>query len=245
MKIEIRNISFVYPDGISALQEVSFSVPSGSALGIVGPNGAGKSTLLSLLNGSALAQSGQILIGGTTVTPENLPAVRRSIGMVFQDPDDQLFMPSVGEDVAFAPRNAGLSPAEVAQRSQAAMQQAGILHLSARPPYRLSGGEKRAAAIATALSLTPDVLLMDEPSSNLDPRGRRRLIDFLRGLSITRLIATHDLELVVELCSETVLFDAGRLVASGPTHELLKNSELMLAHGLETPHILRHLHPHH
>jgi cobalt/nickel transport system ATP-binding protein len=153
-------------------------------------------------------------------------------------------MPTVFEDVAFGPLNMGLPDADVEQRAVAALERVGMVHLRGRPPHKLSAGEKRAVAIATVLAMAPDVLVMDEPSSNLDPRARRRLIGLLQGFEHTRIIATHDLELVVEVCSRVMVMDAGRIVAEGPTAELLNNEELMLAHGLERPHSLRHHHPH-
>jgi cobalt/nickel transport system ATP-binding protein len=153
-------------------------------------------------------------------------------------------MPTVFEDVAFGPLNAGLPAAEVEQRAAAALERVGMSHLKGRAPYRLSAGEKRAVSIATVLAMLPDVLVLDEPSSNLDPRGRRRLIEMLRSFEHTKIIATHDLELVVEVCTQVIVMDGGKIVAEGPTAELLNDETLMLAHGLERPHILRHVHPH-
>ena len=242
--VEIRNLNFAYPDGTEALKNISLSIGPGEAIALVGANGAGKSTLLLHLNGYLRPTSGEILIGGTRLTRETAAAVRRAVGMVFQDPDDQLFMPTVGEDVAFGPLNAGLPPDEIERRVASALERVGKSHLKNRPPYKLSAGEKRAVAIATVLALSPDVLVMDEPSSNLDPRGRRRLIEQLRSFEHTRIIATHDLELVVEVCSRVVVLDGGSVVAEGPATTLLNDEALMLAHGLERPHILRHLHPH-
>ncbi len=242
--VEIRNLNFAYPDGTEALKNISLSIGPGEAVALVGANGAGKSTLLLHLNGYLRPTSGEILIGGTRLTRETAAAVRRAVGMVFQDPDDQLFMPTVGEDVAFGPLNAGLPPDEIERRVASALERVGKSHLENRPPYKLSAGEKRAVAIATVLALSPDVLVMDEPSSNLDPRGRRRLIEQLRSFEHTRIIATHDLELVVEVCSRVVVLDGGSVVAEGPATTLLNDEALMLAHGLERPHILRHLHPH-
>lgn len=242
--VEIRNLNFAYPDGTEALKNISLSIGPGEAVALVGANGAGKSTLLLHLNGYLRPTSGEILIGGTRLTRETAAAVRRAVGMVFQDPDDQLFMPTVGEDVAFGPLNAGLPPDEIERRVASALERVGKSHLKNRPPYKLSAGEKRAVAIATVLALSPDVLVMDEPSSNLDPRGRHRLIEQLRSFEHTRIIATHDLELVVEVCSRVVVLDGGSVVAEGPATTLLNDEALMLAHGLERPHILRHLHPH-
>jgi cobalt/nickel transport system ATP-binding protein len=163
---------------------------------------------------------------------------------VFQDPDDQLFMPTVSEDVAFGPANLGLASDEIERRVVAALERVGAARLRDRPPYELSAGEKRAVAIATVLAMEPAILVMDEPSTNLDPRGRRRLIDLLRSFEHTKIIATHDLEMVVDVCSRVIVLDEGRVVADGPTVETLNNEPLMLAHGLERPHSLRHHHPH-
>ena len=242
--IDIHNLSFTYPDGTPALSDLSFSVPDGEAVALVGANGAGKSTLLLHLNGILMPPEGCVGIGGTPLTKKTLAEIRRSVGMVFQDTDDQLFMPTVFEDVCFGPLNAGLPPEEVQRRGAEALEQVGLLHLKERLPSRLSAGEKRGAAIAGVLAMSPAVLVMDEPSSNLDPRARRRLIELLRSFGHTRMIATHDLELAVEVCDRTLLLDGGKLIADGPTTELLNDEKLMLAHGLERPHILRHRHPH-
>ena len=242
--INVRDLSFAYPDGTEALRGVSFRIEPGEAVALIGGNGAGKSTLLMHLTGCHPARRGEVFIGDVLLTRETAAQARRAIGMVFQDPDDQLFMPTVAEDVAFGPLNAGLPPAEVEARVAAALAGVGMEHVRDRPPYRLSAGEKRAVAIATALAMSPDILLLDEPSSNLDPRGRRRLIELLRSFEHTRILATHDLELVVEVCSRVIVLGGGRVVADGPTREILNNEELMLAHALERPHILRHSHPH-
>jgi cobalt/nickel transport system ATP-binding protein len=190
------------------------------------------------------ATRGDVRIGEIPLTPATVAAARRAVGLVFQDPDDQLFMPTVAEDVAFGPLNAGLPPDEVERRVAAALERVGMTPVRERPPYRLSAGEKRAVAIATVLAMSPDILVMDEPSSNLDPRARRRLIELLRSFEHTKIIATHDLELVVEVCSRVIVLDGGRVVADGPTRDLLADEALMKAHGLECPHILRHPHPH-
>ena len=242
--VEMRDVSFAYPDGTEALKEVSFRIEHGGSAALIGGNGAGKSTLLLHLNGYLATMHGEVRIGDTIVTRETAPLARRAVGMVFQDPDDQLFMPTVAEDVAFGPLNAGLPPEQVENRVASALERVGMTHVRNRPPYRLSAGEKRAVAIATVLAMSPDILVMDEPSSNLDPRARRRLIGHLQSFEHTKIIATHDLELVVEVCRHVIVMDAGRIVARGPTIEILSDENLMSAHGLERPHSLRHTHPH-
>ncbi|MCX6995524.1 MAG: ABC transporter ATP-binding protein [Kiritimatiellaeota bacterium] len=244
--VEVRDLCFTYPDGTAALQGVSFRIEHGSAVALVGGNGAGKSTLLLHLNGCLPIQRGAVLIGDVPLTRATAASIRQAVGLVFQDPDDQLFMPTVAEDVAFGPLNAGCPPEEVATRVTTALARVGMTHVRDRPPYRLSAGEKRAVAIATvlAMAMAPDILVMDEPSSYLDPRARRRLIELLRSFEHTRIVATHDLELVVEVCARVIVLDAGRVVADGPTVQILDDEALMLAHGLERPHSLRHRHPH-
>jgi cobalt/nickel transport system ATP-binding protein len=242
--VEVRDLSFTYPDGTEALKGVSFRIEHGGAVALVGANGAGKSTLLLHLNGYLPTMRGAVRIGDTLLTRETAALARRAVGMVFQDPDDQLFMPTVAEDVAFGPLNAGLTPDEIERLVSSALERVGMTHVRERPPYRLSAGEKRAVAIATVLAMTPDILVMDEPSSNLDPRARRRLIELLLSFEHTRIIATHDLELVVEVCSRVIVLDGGKVVADGPARDILNDQALMLTHGLERPHILRHSHPH-
>ncbi len=242
--VEVRDLCFTYPDGTQALRGVSFRITHGSAVALVGGNGAGKSTLLLHLNGYLPVTHGEVRIGDTVLTRATAAQARRAVGFVFQDPDDQLFMPTVAEDVAFGPLNAGLPPDQVAGRVAAALERVGMTHVRNRPPYRLSAGEKRSVAIATVLAMAPDILVMDEPSSHLDPRARRRLIELLHSFEHTRIVATHDLELVVEVCSRVIVLNGGTVVADGPTREILADEALMQAHGLERPHSLRHLHPH-
>ena len=236
--VEARDLHYTYPDGTAALKGISFRITHGEAVALIGANGSGKSTLLLHLNGCLMPTSGEVRIGETPLTRRTVVAARRAVGMVFQDPDDQLFMPTVFEDVAFGPINADLSADEVERRVVLALERVGMGHLRERPPYRLSAGEKRAVAIATVLAMAPDVLVMDEPSSNLDPRGRRRLIGLLKSFEHTRIIATHDLELAVEVCSRAIVLDDGRVMADGPALAILNNEGLMLAHGLERPHSL-------
>jgi cobalt/nickel transport system ATP-binding protein len=230
--VEVRDLSYVYPDGTQALRGVSFRVEHGGSVALIGGNGAGKSTLLLHLNGYLPATGGNVRIGDTQVTRATAHLARRAVGLVFQDPDDQLFMPTVAEDVAFGPLNDGLPADQVEQRVATALERVGMTHVRDRPPYRLSAGEKRAVAIATTLALSPDILVMDEPSANLDPRARRRLIGLLQSFQHTKIIATHDLELVVEVCSRVIVLDGGVVVADGPTRDILGNEALMLAHGL-------------
>jgi len=238
--VEARNLHFTYPDGTPALKGISFRITHGESVAIVGANGSGKSTLLLHLNGYLKATSGEVRIGDGPLVQQNLKAVRRSVGMVFQDPDDQLFMPTVFDDVAFGPLNLGIPPEEVEGRVESALERVGALHLKERPPYRLAGGEKRAVSIATVLSMSPDILVMDEPTSNLDPRARRLLIELLTGFTHTKIIATHDLDMVMDLCSRTLVLGDGTLLADGPTREIMNNSALLDSSNLEIPLSLRH-----
>ena len=233
--VEVKNLQYTYPDGTCVLREVSFRITHGEAVAIIGANGAGKSTLLLQLNGCLLPQSGTVRIGDFPLNKKTLPHVRRTVGMVFQDSDDQLFMPVVHDDVAFGPLNLGLPTEEVEARVEQALATVGALHLKDRPPYRLSGGEKRAVAIATVLAMSPSILVMDEPTSSLDPKTRRQLIELLKTFNHTRIIATHDLDLVLDLCSRTIVLKDGRVMADGPTLEILQNEELLEASSLEKP----------
>jgi cobalt/nickel transport system ATP-binding protein len=245
--IQVAALNYRYHDGTEALRGVSFSVAPGECVGLLGPNGSGKSTVLLHLNGilpEKLDRNGSVRILGQPVTPENVEAIRRQVGLVFQDPDDQLFCPTVEEDVSFGPQQLGLSEAEVKARVASALAQVGLAEFGQRATHHLSHGEKRRACLAGVLACEPTVLVLDEPTSDLDPRGRREFKALLRRVTATKLIATHDLELVVELCSRAIVLDHGSVVANGPVVELLNNEELMLAHGLEKPHILRHRHPH-
>jgi cobalt/nickel transport system ATP-binding protein len=233
--ISVRGLGYVYPDGTRALGGVSFEVGHGEAIAVVGANGAGKSTLLLHLSGLLAPAQGAIDIGGTPASKGTLPEIRRKVGMVFQEPDDQLFMPTVGEDVGFGPMNHGLSPEEVAVRVDEALERVGASHLRDRPPYRLSGGEKRAVAIATVLAMDPSILIMDEPSSGLDPLARRRLIRLLASFGHTRIVATHDLDMAAELCERTIVLRSGTVASDGATGRIFLDDELMLSSGLERP----------
>ena len=233
--IEVADVHYRYPDGTPALGGVTLSVKHGESVALVGANGAGKSTLLLLLLGFLLPDTGTVRIGETPVTRSTVGDIRRSIGMVFQDPDDQLFMPSVAEDVAFGPLNLGLPPEEVRARVEHALERVGASHLADRPPYRLSGGEKRAVSIATVLAMCPNALVLDEPSSNLDPRARRNLIGLLSGFEHTKIVATHDVDLALEVCERTVVMSGGLVCADGPTSEVFADDALLERSGLERP----------
>ena len=245
--VELLNLSYRYPDGSVALGGISFSMDAGERVALIGPNGAGKSTLLLHLNGLLPERPGvaaAVTICGVAVSPANYPRVRKNVGLLFQDPDDQLFCPTVFEDVAFGPRQFGLAGAALADKVGAALAQVGLAGYEHRPPHHLSRGEKRRVCLAGVLICEPAVLALDEPTTDLDPRGRRELKALLRQLPAAQLIATHDLELVVENCTRALLLDRGTIVADGPPSALLADEELMLAHGLERPHILSHVHPH-
>ena len=245
--IEITNLQYRYHDGTEALRGISFRVLPGECLALLGPNGSGKSTLLLHLNGllpEKLSGDGAVKIFGEAVATENLEKIRSQIGLVFQDPDDQLFCSTVAADVAFGPEQLGLSEAEIAARVKKSLALVGLAGFEERATHHLSHGEKRRACLAGVLACEPAVLVLDEPTSDLDPRGRREFKAMLRQLPATKLIATHDLELAVELCARTIILDHGQIIADGRTVELLADEQLMLAHGLERPHILHHRHPH-
>lgn len=233
--VEVKDLQYTYPDGTRVLRGVSFRITHGESVAIIGANGAGKSTLLLQLNGCLLPQAGAVRIGDFPLNKKTLPYVRRTVGMVFQDPDDQLFMPLVYDDVAFGPLNLGLPLEEVEARVVSALATVGALHLKDRPPYRLSGGEKRAVAIASVLSMSPSILVMDEPTSYLDPKTRRHLIELLQTFKHTLIIATHDLDMVLDLCSRTIILKDGQVVADGPTLDILQNDELLDSGNLEKP----------
>jgi cobalt transport protein ATP-binding subunit len=238
--IEIQNLCFSYPDGREALREVDLTVEDEEKVALVGPNGAGKSTLILLLTG-LLEGRGTIRVFGEDLSSENLKRLRARMGLVFQDPDDQLFSPTVFEDVAFGPLYAGLPEPEVHRRVGRALTQVGMQDFEERLSHHLSVGEKKRAAIATVLSMKPELLVLDEPTGGLDPRGRRRLINLLRELPQTMVVATHDMRLVAELLPRIVVLDKGRVVADGPTTEILVDERLLKAHGLERPHSLASL----
>lgn len=233
--VEAKELCFAYPDGTRALDGVSFRIGHGESVAIVGANGAGKSTLLLHLTGCLAPTSGAVRVGDVPLAKGTLEAVRRAVGMVFQDPDDQLFMPTVFEDVAFGPANQGLPPEEIEARVAGALERVGAAHLRDRPPYRLSFGEKRAVAIAAVLAMSPDILVLDEPSASLDPRNRRKLIALLGEFEHTKIVATHDLDLALDLCERTIVLAAGRIAADGRTAEVMRDRALLEANGLEPP----------
>jgi energy-coupling factor transporter ATP-binding protein EcfA2 len=240
--LEVTGLDFRYPDGMTALAQVSFRVAPEECVGLIGPNGAGKSTLLMHLNGllpERIGGTSPVRVFGEPIARGNLDRIRREVGLLFQNPDDQLFSPTVFEDVSFGPRQFGWSDERVAAVVARAMAEVGLPGYGGRSPHHLSHGEKRRVCIAGLLACEPRVLLLDEPTSDLDPRGRRELKTLLRGLPVTKVIASHDLEMIDELCARVLLLDRGRLVREGPTGELLGDETLMLEHGLERPHRFR------
>ncbi len=232
--IEVEHLSFSYPDGHPALADVSLHIAPGEKVALVGPNGAGKSTLLLHLNGILTGQ-GRVTVCGLEVGEKTLGRVRAAVGMVFQNPDDQLFSPTVFDDVAFGPLYQGLGADEVAARVTSALSAVRMNDYARRVSHHLSAGEKKRIAIATVLSMNPEVLVLDEPTAGLDPRARRGLIHLLRELPVTMLVASHDLRMVSELLPRMIIMDEGRIVADGPTRELMKDGKLLEAHGLEKP----------
>jgi len=237
LALTVSGLSFSYPDQPSALQDVRLALQPGERVGLIGPNGAGKTTFFLLICGVLKPSAGEIALFGQ---PMVHGAFRPEIGMVFQNPDDQLFCPSVRDDVAFGPQNLGLSHEEVEDRVEEVLSTVGIVDLISRPPHHLSGGEKRMVSIAGVLAMRPRLVVYDEPSANLDIRSRRRLIRFLQAAPETVLIASHDLELVLEVCDRVVLLDEGRIVVNGVPSQVMCDVALMEAHGLERPHSLVH-----
>ena len=233
--VEVRNLRHVYPDGTVALKDISFRITHGESVAIIGANGAGKSTLLLHLNGYLAATGGEVRIGDYPLTKATHPDIRRTVGMVFQDPDDQLFMPSVHDDVAFGPLNLGLTGREVECRVEEALQRMGVGHLRDKAPYNLSGGEKKRVAIATVLSMSPDILVMDEPTSGLDPHARRQLMGLLREFRHTKIFTSHDLDMVLDLCERTIVLHEGEVAADGPTVEIFRDNDLLVRCRLEKP----------
>ncbi|MFG3154591.1 energy-coupling factor ABC transporter ATP-binding protein [Streptomyces sp. NPDC048219] len=233
--LEVSGLAFAYPDGHQALFGVDFSVARGERVALLGPNGAGKTTLVLHLNGILSGGTGTVTVAGLPVDKRNMAEIRRRVGIVFQDPDDQLFMPTVREDVAFGPAAAGLKGPELEARVDRALGLVGMAAFKDRPPHHLSFGQRRRVAVATVLAMEPEILVLDEPSSNLDPASRRELADILRSLDVTVLMVTHDLPYALELCPRALVLSDGVIAADGPTGDLLSDDALMRAHRLELP----------
>ena len=237
--LEVRDLAFAYPDGHQALFGVDLHVHAGERVALLGPNGAGKTTLVLHLNGILGGDTGHgegvVRVSGLPVTRKNLLEIRRRVGIVFQDPDDQLFMGSVRADVAFGPANLGIKGAALERRVKDALEQVGMAEFADRPPHHLSFGQRRRVAVATVLAMEPEILVLDEPSSNLDPASRRELADILRGLDVTVLMVTHDLPYALELCPRAVVLSDGRVVADDRTLDVLTDEALMRSHRLELP----------
>ena len=233
--LEVSGLAFAYPDGHQALFGVDFSVARGERVALLGPNGAGKTTLVLHLNGILTGGAGTVRVAGLPVDKRNMAEVRRRVGIVFQDPDDQLFMPTVAEDVAFGPANFGLRGDALTARVHQALDAVGMAEHADRSPLHLSGGQRRRVALATVLACDPEILVLDEPSSNLDPVARRELAEVLLGLDRTMLMVTHDLPYALQLCPRSVVLDGGVVAADGPTRDLLGDADLLARHRLELP----------
>ena len=233
--LDVRGLAYAYPDGHQALFGVDLSLQRGERVALLGPNGAGKTTLVLHLNGILEPGAGSVSVSGLRVGRPDLREVRRRVGIVFQDPDDQLFMPTVREDVAFGPRNLGVRGAALDAAVVTALDRVGMAAYADRPPHHLSFGQRRRVAVATVLAMEPELLVLDEPSSNLDPASRRELADIVRSLDVTVLMVTHDLPYALELCPRAVVLSDGVVVADGPTGALLSDEQLMRTHRLELP----------
>jgi cobalt transport protein ATP-binding subunit len=233
--IEVRHLHFRYPDGFEALKGIDLAVGPGEKVALIGPNGAGKSTLMLHLNGINEPTHGEVHVSGLRVERKALKRVRAEVGLVFQDPDDQLFSPTVFDDVAFGPLHLGIPEEEIHHRVERALAAVGMSGFGQRMPHHLSIGQRKRVALATVLSMDPSVLVIDEPSAGLDPRGRRELIGLLREMTQTMLVSTHDMKLVAEVFPRTVLMDGGEIVADGRTEVLLEDEPLLLKHGMERP----------
>jgi cobalt/nickel transport system ATP-binding protein len=234
-RVEMKNVSYHYPDGNRGICQVTMLLHHGESVGIIGANGAGKSTLLMLLLGILFPDEGEVLVGDIQVTGKTISQIRQRVGLVMQQADDQLFMTTVYDDVAFGPRNEGLEEEAVAARVADALNTVGLAHVKSRAPYKLSGGEKKSVSIATVLAMEPDILLMDEPTAGLDPQARRRLINLLKGFKHTKIITSHDLDMIMDTCSRVLVLKDGFLVADGNPKDILSNEDQMEAWGLELP----------
>ncbi|MCX7991270.1 MAG: energy-coupling factor ABC transporter ATP-binding protein [Proteobacteria bacterium] len=239
--VKFENVVYKYPDGTSALNGISFLITHGESVGIVGANGSGKTTLLMHLNGYLLPSSGVINIGDIVLNKKTRQEVRKKVGVVFQNPDDQLFMPTVYEDVAFGPINMGMEESLVEEKVKSALNTVNCLELINKPPHHLSGGQKRAIAIATVIAMDPDILAMDEPSSNLDPKSRRALINLLKGFNHTKIIASHDLDMILDVCERCIVIKEGIVVADGSVQKILSDKDLLEENNLELPLRLQNL----
>jgi len=233
--VKFENVSYQYPDGTKAIRNVSFLITHGESVGIVGANGSGKTTLLMHLNGYVLPTEGTINIGDIILNKSTRQEIRKKVGLVFQNPDDQLFMPTVYEDVAFGPINLGMDEERVKEKVKEALTLVNCYELKDKPPHHLSGGQKRAVAIATVISMDPDILAMDEPSSNLDPKSRRYLINLLKNFKHTKIIASHDLDLILDVCERCIVLKDGSIVADGDAKDLLSDRQLLESNNLELP----------
>jgi cobalt/nickel transport system ATP-binding protein len=234
--LEVRGLAFAYPDGVQALYGVNLTVSRGEHVALLGPNGAGKTTLALHLNGVLEAGAGSVHVGGLELNKGNLKEIRKRVAIVFQDSDDQLFMPRVREDVAFGPANLGVAGAELEARIHDALAAVGMTEHAHRPPHHLSYGQRRRVAVATVLAMQPEILVMDEPSSNLDPAAKRELADILQSLDLTMLMVTHDMPYALELCERAVVMNQGTITADGPTPEILADEALMRTNRLELPY---------
>ncbi|MBA2692776.1 MAG: ABC transporter ATP-binding protein [Rubrobacter sp.] len=234
--IELTDVHYSYPDGHNALRGVSLWVEAGERVAVLGPNGAGKSTLCLQLNGILEPTRGSVSVCGIAVGKKHLKEIRKRVGVVFQDPDDMLFMPTVAQDIAFGPSNLGLSEKDIHARVEGALSAVGLAGMGARSPHHLSYGQKKKAATAAVLSMEPEILVLDEPSASLDPRARREFGGILAGLSQTIVMVTHDLPYAHEICERSVVIDGGRIAADGPTSDILGDAGLLAAHDLELPH---------
>ena len=241
--VKFDKVFYSYPDGTKALKGLSFFITHGESVGIVGANGSGKTTLLMHLNGYVLPTSGLINIGDLILSKNTRNEIRKKVGIVFQNPDDQLFMPTVYEDVAFGPFNLGMDEKTVDEKVIKALNMVNCLDLKDKPPHHLSGGQKRAVAIATVIAMEPDILAMDEPSSNLDPKSRRYLINLLKDFKHTRMIASHDLDLILEVCKRCIVLKDGEIIADGETDKILKDKDLLESNNLELPLSLQNIQP--
>ncbi|WP_214414969.1 energy-coupling factor ABC transporter ATP-binding protein [Sphaerisporangium fuscum] len=234
--LRVSELAYAYPDGTQALFGVDLTIERGERVALLGPNGAGKTTLVMHLNGILTGGHGSVEVAGLPVRKNTLGEIRRRVGLVFQDPDDQLFMPTVREDVAFGPANLGVRGPELELRVREALDRVGLPDVIDRPPHHLSFGQRRRVAVATVLAMRPEILVLDEPSSNLDPASRRELAEILRSLDVTVLMVTHDLPYALELCERSLILSGGVIAADAPTRDILADPDLLAAHRLELPY---------